>query len=276
MLSPHIRHPQFARTLAPTVRLLAALCLCAFAAAPALGQAEYSDAYSIDDSQEMYDPNTDSVYITGNAPPPLLVGVGVTEDSYESMTYSTSTYTTISSPDGRTVSGYSDGYIYAQAEAVALDVDPRTAVEGDYSVNSQHTYYREERDPTGDCYTKVCPMARNDAAPGALFLKASLGRFAPPLYYVIHYTYFIFFIRPVAVAYKWANTNLGCSADPNRPWAYLLACPNTPAPCNRPRVCAGGAGAYVQGFGLRINYWPWTIVCHVRFYYYAPMPWCNP
>lgn len=135
------------------------------------------------------------------------------------MTYSNSTYTTISGPDGRVVSGYSEGYLYAVAEAIALDVDPQTSPEGDYAVNSEHTYYRERREPQDGCYPSgICTAALRESAPGARFRRASLNPFAPQFFFVVrYYTYFVFPIRIVAIAYRWANTSLGCTSDPNRP-----------------------------------------------------------
>jgi hypothetical protein len=279
MLSAHNRctRPRPGVIVRITGRLLAiTMCLGIFAVVPAMGQAEYSDAYSIDDSGQTYDSATDTVYVPDSAPHPLMVGIGMSEDSYDSVTYSTSTYTTITSPDGRSVSGYADGYVYARAEAIALELDPQTSPEGDYTVNSEHTYYREQRDPQPCDPSGICYAARHNTSPHPQFLRASLGTFAPQIFFIIRrYTYAVFFARPVAIAYRWANTTAGCEGDPNRPFAYLLHCPNAPAPCARARVCASAGGAFVQGFGTRIHY-GWGIWCHMRYPYYAPMPWCSP
>ncbi len=253
-----------------------ALCLCVLTVVPAFGQAEYSDAYTIDESGQAYDPATDTAYIPDSAPAPQMVGVGISEDSYDSETYSTSTYTTLTSPDGRVISGSSGGYIYAGAEAISLELDPQTTVEGDYNVNSEHTYYRERREPEPCSPSGICTASQSSSLHGALFTRATFRPSAPQWFYIIRrYTFAVFFIRPVAIAYRWVNTTAGCEADPDRPWAYLLHCPNAPAPCARARVCAGGAAPFVQGFGLRVNL-GFGVACHMRYPYYAPTPWCSP
>ena len=268
-----LAQPRQGGTLRISVHLFAIALLMGFAGAPAFGQAEYSDAYSIDDSGQAYDAATDTVYIPDSAPLPQMVGIGVSEDSYDSETYSTSTYTTLTSPDGRVISGSSDGYIYARAKAFSLELDPQTTVEGDYTVNSEHTYYREQVEPEPCSPSGICTVSKSGNLDRALFTRAAFKPSAPPWFFFRRFTFFVFFVRPVAIAYRWANTTVGCAGDPNRPWEYLLHCPNAPAPCARARVCAGGAAPFVQGFGLRIHF-GFAVVCHMRYPYYAPTPWC--
>lgn len=247
---------------------IVAIYLGVFVATPVFGQAEYSDAYTIDNSGQTYDSSTDTVYVPDSAPVPQMVGIGVSEDNYTSNTYSTSTYTTLSSPDGRVISAGSDGYTYSVAEAISLEVDPQTAVEGDYNVSSEHTYYQEQVDPCSPyCTYKNSKNVTGVFSKQAVFYPTSLSS---PLF-IIRYTYAIFPIRIVAIAYQWANTGLGCN-DPNYRWAYLLYCPTSS--CSRARACAGGAYPFVQGVGLRINYGFGIVRCYMR-YYYAAFPWCR-
>jgi len=84
---------------------LLVLLMCAgfFGALPAFGQAEYSDAYVIDNSGQYYDPDAEATVLEENyGAVAEMVGVGVSEAAYNSNTYSTSTYTTVRTPSGST------------------------------------------------------------------------------------------------------------------------------------------------------------------------------
>lgn len=109
-------------------------------------QYEYTDSYTIEEETKP-EPVTDSEtgeqtnMILENEGPAQLVGVGVTESTYDSNVYMVNTYTTIAVPSGAVISQspvVSD-YTYARAETIA-QVDPETAEEGDYTVQSRHRY----------------------------------------------------------------------------------------------------------------------------------------
>ncbi|HYE12921.1 MAG TPA: hypothetical protein VD968_00580, partial [Pyrinomonadaceae bacterium] len=87
----------------------------------------------MDGSGYSHDPGSDTLILTEGAPDPLVVGVGVAEDTYDSGTYETSTSTVLTSPDGTSASSTSDGWYYARAEA-AMGMNVETAAEGEYKV----------------------------------------------------------------------------------------------------------------------------------------------
>lgn len=222
--------------------------------------AEYSDSYTIDNSGQTYDPSTDTVYVPDSAPPSQMVGIGVSEDNYTSGATSTSTYTIISSPDGQSISGWSQGYTHSVAEAISLTLDPQTAAEGEYTVNSEHTYYLPSYQERIEAFDP------NASSPEKMIQR---------------YSSFVSLVRKVWLAYQYSGNQLGCN-DPNKPWAYLSYCANANAyaPCNRARVCASWVATFTQGVGLRITY-PGLIVrvtvCGMYYYPYPHSnPWCSP
>ena len=256
------------------VRFLVILsCLCLFGASPALAQAEYSDGYSTDNSGYEYDEATDTLYAPDGAPHPEATGIGVAEDSYDSPTYSVTTYTTMTSPDGRTSSGYSEGYIYARAETVMV-MNVETAAEGDYTVDSEHTYYREGNpcaDPLMECYeVKASPDASRP-----LFARASYNplpaRTARPLrYFFTRLTSFRFGVRRVFSGYQRVETGLN-PCPSHLPYTYLIYCPDVHN-CRFPnRVCRPIATPFSQGIGLKFSFF-FVSYCRVRFFhtYYTP------
>ncbi|HYE13704.1 MAG TPA: hypothetical protein VD968_04595, partial [Pyrinomonadaceae bacterium] len=247
----------------------------------AFGQAEYSDSYSVDGSGYSHDPGSDTLVLTEGAPDPVVVGVGVAEDAYDSGTYETSTSTVLTSPDGSSASSTSDGWYYARAEA-AMGMNVETAVEGEYKVESQHTYYRvQEEQPCYD-YSMPCyqAKARPDSLFGAMFMPASYTplrasaarpRAYPYYFTIIRFTRFFFFLSTVYTGYQNSGF-IGCGG--NTPWAYLLWCADTRNCGFRARICAGFGADFLQGTALRISYY-WGNVCITRFRYIYHPPRCS-
>lgn len=260
---------------------LAALVLfCFIAVPPALGQAEYSDSYAPDNSGYEYDPESDSLIVPDGAPDPILVGVGVGEDSYDSPTYMTSTSTTITSPDGRTAYAYSEGGYYARAEG-EMSVNVETGAEGDYAIDSEHTYYREEQ----SCYdTRLeCNAVKaSPSPPGALFVRAAYSLSPlrsrtpawPYYYYIRRFTRFfpVRFTR-VFSGYELVQTGLN-PCPPRAPYAYLLYCPDVHNCRFPPRVCRPIPTAFSQGVGFKITFFG-AGVCRVRFFHQNFVPRCS-
>lgn len=108
-------------------------------------QYEYTDSYPIEQSQPepVTDPETGEQItpLPESNSPAQVVGVGVTESSYDSDVYMVDTYTNITTPSGSVISQSPvvTNYTYARAETIA-DLDSETAEEGDYTVQSRHRY----------------------------------------------------------------------------------------------------------------------------------------
>lgn len=221
--------------------------------------AEYSDAYTIDESGQDYDPSTDTVSVPDSAPPPQMVGLGVSEISYSGGAYSTATSTQLAGP-GQSVSAWSQGATHAVAEAISLQLDPQTTIEGDYNVSSEHTYYLHSYLDSHNPNTRSLD-------------ELDLGQPLRPEKVAHYYTSFSSFIRPFFLAYQWAGTTLGC---PNNRFAYLSYCANAAAwaPCNPARVCAPYATPFSQGFGLWITQL-WGSFCVVRHVPWTGAPICS-
>jgi len=261
---------------APSPRLFVlALCLGLWLAAPALGQAEYSDAYVFDSSEQQYDSSADALYAADDPVPFDLVGVGVTEAPYNGYNYSTSTHTTLYGPGGNAISQSSSGYFYAVAEAISLKLD-ETTQEGDYEVSTEHRYYQQQcTDPRMDC-----PMVK--AGPGeghARFERASFSPGAaraaaePQFFYWVTYTFYRFPVRRMYTAYKFSRLGWPCGGD--KPHAWFLWCGQNIPNCTMPVwVCTKYANYWLRGDVYRI-YWYYGVTCHVRLYYSQTEPRCS-
>jgi hypothetical protein len=242
---------------------------------PALGQAEYSDSYIIDgdSSEQVYDAESGeyATAMTENAARPQLVGVGVSEAAYDSGTYSTETYTTISSPSGTvSVSAYSGGYTYALSEAISITLDPETSEDGDYTVSSQHTYYYERQDPCGPTDPRMeQPMPREpcyqvQTAPDTFrhsfpsFVRASykpllstslLAARSAALYgYYISYTFARFGVRRIYTGHQLISSNTCARNFRYAPFTFSKVCiADNLAGCPVGNViCASYASNYVE------------------------------
>lgn len=243
---------------------LLVLLMCAgfFGALPAFGQAEYSDAYIIDNSGQYYDPGADATVLEENyGAVAEMVGVGVSEAAYNSNTYSTSTYTTVRTPSGSTsVSASSGGYNYARAEAISIQLNPETAEEGDYEVSSQHEYYIQGgcTNPYMECWmVKSSPdqsqtqFARASysklLSPNSLIARSALAQW----YY--GWTYYYFSIRTVLTGHQYIPRDLGGGGCPARnPYMYGRYCIST-YPCNFGKFCWPMQSPYLQGYGIRFT-----------------------
>ncbi|MGI8642461.1 MAG: hypothetical protein ACR2MG_21235 [Pyrinomonadaceae bacterium] len=135
-------------------------------------QSEFTDSYTIE--QNRPEPVTDSETgeqantISENAAPTQVVGVGVTESSYDSDVYMVDTYTTIATPSGAVISQSPvvTGDTYARAETIA-ELDSETAEEGDYTVQSRHRYkhFSDGVEPLAGYETPEQPVRKKGSHP---------------------------------------------------------------------------------------------------------------
>lgn len=261
-------------------RLFAVIaCLGLTGLSPAFGQAEYSDSYIMDSdsSEQVYDAESGE-YATAmpeNASRPQLVGVGVSEASYDSSIYSTETYTTISSPSSATnVSSYSGGYIYARSEAASIVLDPETSEDGEYTVNSQHTYYYERQDPCGPSSPRmeqsVQPCYQVQAAPNSSrpsFMRASyepslagvpsVARSAAIFNYYTSYTSFRFGIRKIYTGHQLINSSICARNFRYAPFTFSKRCfADNIAGCPVGNItCASYASNYIEITRWKVSYY---------------------
>lgn len=255
------------------------MCMGFVGLSSAFGQAEYSDSYIIDgdDGEQVYDAESgeNATAMPENAARPQLIGIGVSEAAYDSGTYSTETYTTISSPSGATsVSAYSGGYTYALSEAVSITLDPETSEDGDYTVNSQHTYYYERQDPCGPtthqmeqpiepCYQ--VQTALETARPSfvrALYKPSLAGSLLPvwnaALYgYNISYTFARFGVRRIYTGHRLSNSNVCARNFRYAPFTFLKVCiADNIAGCPVGNtLCASYASNYIEISRYKISYY---------------------
>lgn len=124
--------------------------------------ATYSDAWIVNNSGTEYDPATDEWQM-----PESLVGqievaaIGVTEADYASE--SETVETTLTSPDGRTSSltSYTDPW-YSRAETVLPIVRSEDPEEYQWTVNTVHSYWRDETNEP--CFDGPCTLAKANHA----------------------------------------------------------------------------------------------------------------
>jgi hypothetical protein len=260
------------------------MCMGFVGLSSAFGQAEYSDSYIIDSdgSEQVYDAESGE-YATAmpeNVARPQLIGIGVSEAAYDSGTYSTETYTTISSPSETvSVSAYSGGYAYALSEAVSITLDPETSEDGDYTVNSQHTYYYERQDPCGPtnhrmerpmppepCYqVQTAPDTFRQSSPS--FVRASYkpslaGSLLPAwntaLYgYYVSYTFARFGVRRIYTGHQLISSNNCARNFRYAPFTYSKVCiADNLAGCPVGNIiCAGYPSNYIEISRYKVSYY---------------------
>ncbi len=263
------------------LRLLFAAAFVILLGAPsALAQSEYSDAWLVDD---------ETVYTDEQSTPQAdLAGIGVSDASYDSGVYSTSTYTTLTGPGGTAISDYSSGYNYAYAEAfslkIALDMPPDQ--EQEYNVNSQHTYYKEnycggdpslyKEQPAPD---QPCYVSEAGDGLGARFQRAAFGLpgAAPArrqFYYWVSYSYFAFFLSIKFTGYQFAGAGYaGCNANNGGEFGYSAFCPLNNI-CQKAAKCAPAAAPGIQGIGVLLRAIFFS-TCTVKYYYVPMRPKCS-
>lgn len=276
------------------LRLLVILaCVSAFGISSAFGQsAEYSDSYTIDNSgtQTATDPTTgESMTATpDNAGNPALVGVGVSEADYNSYTYSTDSYTTLTSPSGAvSIAGYSDGYTYARDETGLLQLDPDNAEEGNYQVTTRHTYYQDRQDPGGCQPGRICTASNNSSPSGVLFANASYMpmRSLSPVHarsaYLGYYTSYSFFGFGVHRIFSGGVLRYGddtCRAvwGISFPYTYIKACADGGSGCPRTYFLCGAQPHYgVQTITFRVDYYFSYYCAYTTFRYIGTAPYCR-
>lgn len=274
-----------ARVTLNGVRLLlaAAFVTLAGVSSTASAQSEYSDAWMVDD---------ETVYADEYSTPQSdLVGVGVSEADYNSGVYSTSTYTTLTAPNGATISNYSSGYNYARSDAFSLRLSLDASVEGEYNVSSEHTYYQENY---GDCSQprdqQMDPQIQRPAEPcymsgagglqplfqRAAFAVAGAARAPAPqfYYYWVSRSYFAFIVRIKYTGYQFAGEGYaGCNSRNGGPFGYSAFCPLNNI-CQKAAKCAPGAAPGMQGIGLLLNAYFFQ-TCNVKYYYVPMRPMCS-
>jgi hypothetical protein len=265
--------------------ILIAISLAFLTTLPVLGQSEYSDAYTVDSSNNSYNPDTDTFNMGDNVPPLDLIGVGVSEASYDSNTYSTSTTTTLTTPSGaNVVTNFSSGYSYARAEAFSLQLDPDTAEEGDYTVSSEHTYYQDScytpRDQTPMPCSPVSKLSKSFEPP---FMKVSntvSSAFNPILssYYASYtsYSFFPISVRTYFNGYQYVGPGYArCGiASGTPPFGYRAYC-DIRTPCQNASVCAAGVSPGIQVVALKIRYF-FVSICYSKAVYVPVRPRCSP
>lgn len=261
--------------------MLAAAFVTLAGTSTAFAQSEYSDAWMVDD---------ETVYTDqANAPQTDIAGVGVSEADYDSGVYSTSTYTTLTGPNGAAISGYSSGYTYARADAFSLQVPTDATAEGDYNVSSEHTYYKESyggcseptdprmEQPAEPCYAAdagaVGPQPRFERA-AFVSAGAALPRAPQFFYYWVSRSYFAFFISIKYTGYQFAGEGYaGCNSGNGGPFGYSAFCPLNNI-CQKAAKCAPGAAPGIQGIGLLLNAYFFQ-TCTVKYYYVPMRPVCS-
>jgi len=256
------------------------------AVVPAFGQSEYSDAYTVDSSNNSYDPDTDTYVMGDNVPPLDLVGVGVSEANYDSSVYSTSTTTTITSPSGvNTVTNSSSGFTYAVSEAFSLPLDPETAEEGDYQISSEHIYYRNS------CYTPrdQTPMPCSPEMASRL-LKFPLSPFRNASYKLpsildpagsispksaAGFSFFSVGVRTFFNGYELVGPGYArCSVHRYTPYGYRNFC-DINTPCQKASVCGTGQASGIQVVSLRVKFFGFS-ACYNKGFYTPARPRCSP
>lgn len=271
------RQYEVSSAVTTTVRFLViTVILVLFAASPAFGVSEYSDAWIV----EPADP--EAVYTEEPTAPFNLIGVGISEADYDSNVYATSTFTTLTSPSGVTISSYSDGYTYARAEAFSLQLNPETAEEGEYAVTSEHTYYLDTYEPcpysgpdqpAQPCYqSKALPNMQRPLLKRAAFTSPPTPNAPSFLSFFRRITRFFFFISIKYTGYQ--NPVLGyggCRGD--EPFGYAAFCPLNNI-CQKAYKCAPGAAPGIQGVGLLLNAYFFQ-TCTVKYYYVPMRPRCS-
>lgn len=204
------------------------------------GQAEYTDAYSIEQSRPIYtDPQTgeEATPFSEGATSSQIVGVGITESSYESDVFMVDTYTTIAVPSGAIISQSPVvvGDTYARAETIAT-LDTETAEEGEYTAKSRHRYKHDSGGFLTAGYNTLERLASADSTLSQL-APNSCGYGCGGFYYTTSFTFFRFrTYRQIETFQRAANFDWRCvQAHGNRfPFAYYPFC--APSPFNRCRV----------------------------------------
>lgn len=230
---------------------------------------EYSDHYMIDNhnGEQGYDEESGeaTTAVVENDSAPQLVGLGVSEATYDSSVYSTETYTTITSPSGvTTVSGSSGGYVYARAEAVSIALNPDTAEDGDYQVSSEHRYYYELYEPPGACPPDaICPFVNNVSSSfqNLMFKNASYQQSfvknapATSSYYV-SYSWWLPSVRRIYSGHKLLyGSNICRRAHRYFPYTSLKVCPDNASGCPLGFVlCTAWATNYSQCITLKVTW----------------------
>jgi len=211
-------------------------------------QYEYTDSYPIEQSQPepVTDPETGEQItpLPESNSPAQVVGVGVTESSYDSDVYMVDTYTTITTPSGAVISQSPivTDYTYARAETIA-DLDSETAEEGDYTVQSRHRYkhFSDGVEPVMGYEIVKQPLRKKGikSSQVAPLLCYGCGGY----YYSISFSFIRYRIyRQIEGFQRAANFDWRCvQAHGNRyPFTYYPLC--APSPFNRCRlqgvVCA--------------------------------------
>jgi hypothetical protein len=252
-------------------------------AVPVFGQSEYSDAYTVDSSDNSYDPDTGNFNMGDNVPPLDLVGVGVSEADYNANVYSTSTTTTITSPSGaNTVTNSSSGFTYARSEAFSLQLSPDTVEEGDYTVSSEHTYYEDScytpRDqdpmPCGPVASSIPNFSQSPfryasyKSPSVLNASSS---FFPTSY--TSYSYFGVGVRTFFNGFQYAAPGYGGCHSPF-PFGYRNYC-DIRTPCQKATLCAAGVSQGIQVVSLRVTFFGFS-ACYSKGVYVPTRPRCSP
>lgn len=209
-------------------------------------QYEYTDSYPIEQSQPepVTDPETGEQItpLPESNSPAQVVGVGVTESSYESDVYMVDTYTTITTPSGSVISQSPvvTDYTYARAETIA-DLDSETTEEGDYTVQSRHRYkhFSDGVEPVAGYEALKQPVRKKGNRSARITPNMCYG--CGGYYFTTSFTFIRFGIREQVEAFgRDARYDNQCfrAFGEIAPYAYVALCPQNRY--DRCRIQGGG------------------------------------
>lgn len=239
-------------------------------------ESEYTDAYLIQSEQTpatVMDSETgeQATAFSEGGGAVQTVGAGVIEYSYESDVFEVNTYTTITTPGGVVISQSPTvtGETYVRAETIAA-LDPETAEEGEYTVQSRHRYKHDGSGASVNFRMASYKTLEQPISAENVFLlglaASSCGYGCYGWYYTTRYTFFRFGIRQQVESFgRDARYDNVCfrGHEERFPYAYVPLCPKNPFDFCR-----------AQGIGCAADNRAPYIVVYTNIYYIFGFRFC--